>query len=362
VAGTSELIVRVEEPGAELMRALDRLSRETGVPVSFVEDGPALVRRLRTEDRVLLVAEGMIMPRDWIDRLAASDAPALLVTPSGPETAHLERVDAGHVWAGGALLAAGTILATVDMLGEWDLVLTLLRRAVQQDAARIELPAELVAAGRLGRPTEQAEADRMVEALSREGGDELPARDLLSAALAPVRRRLVAELARHQVKAGHLGLGAAMLSLGAVALVNFGWILPALGFALLGEAALALGRSSARLMLEKPLPNWLLVLVKGSGLTVLAVTGGSLTGGAPLALSGVLLPLALVALTSWADEADLGREPVGGRWARLGTAMILLLILAATLLDMLQTGYLLLGLCAFGTVGARLLAGNEKRI
>jgi hypothetical protein len=359
LAKASEIIVLVESPDSGLLRGLDRVSRETGVPIHCVSDGLALARRLGSADHILLIAEAMVLPQAAINALGSATPPALLVTANSPASAHFERIDAQHVWAGAALLESRTIHATVDMLGEWDLILTLLRRAVQAGARRTELPADLLAAGRVLRIAEQADADRALAALY--DGDALGSPDLLSAVLAPLRRMLVVALARYQLRSTHFGLAGGFCSLLALAIATVHWPIAAILLALLAETALALASANARLMLERRPSEWLGLLIKGASLAALAVIGGSLTSGAPLALAGVLLPLGWLALTTYADargNAPSARE----RWMRVTSPMVLLLALGGSLFGMLEAAFLLIGLSAFGTVASRLLAVTVKRI
>lgn len=363
LAGAEQLVIRSELPTPELARMADQLSRETGIPVLLANDGPELTRRIEKDDRVLLLAAQMIVPQSAMDDLAAASVPALLVTPTEPATAHLERVDARHVWAGGALLAGETLLGTVDMLGEWDLELTLLRRAVQQDARRIELPVDMSSSGRLARIDDRAEAEKALAALSQEGFADEGGRDALTAALAPVARGLVATLTRLQVNPDHMGWTAAMLAIFGVAAGSAGWPLIALPLALLAEATLGLHRGSAQLLLRRGPQSWLQVLVKGASLAVLATIGGRLADGDALALLGVGLPLALIAVQTLADARD--RRPAEARpnlWQRFTTPMALILALLGALGGHPQGALVAIGLCAFGTVAARLLAAGDDRI
>lgn len=368
LAGAEQLVIRSETPSPVLARAADRLSRETGIPVLLVADGPELTRRIEKDDRVLMLTAQMILPQHAMEALAAASAPALLVTPTEPATAHFERIDGRHVWAGGALLLGDTVLGTVDMLGEWDLELTLLRRAVQQDAQRIELPADLAVSGRLVRVDTRADAERALAALSLSGFADEPGQDALSALLAPVGRRIVAALNRFEVNPDQLGWGAGLLAVFGIAAASADWPRVALLLALAAEAALGLHRGCAQVMLRRGAPLWLQVLVKGASLAVLGVIGGRLGEGSALALAGAGLPLALIAAQSLADERDKrlisgGPSPgKSGLWTRLTTAMALTIAFAGSLGGMAVEAFILIGLCAFGTNAARLLAPGDKRI
>ncbi len=362
-AGAEHILIRSDQPQGDIAHIADRLSRESGVPILAVGDGPDLARRLERDDRVLLIAERMILPQQALDDLLAAPVPALLVTPSQSATAHLERIDARHVWAGAALLAGETLLATIDMLGEWDLELTLLRRAVQQSARRIELAADLVTAGRVIRIGAPADAQQALEALSRSGFADVPPRDPLAALLAPVGRRLVEPLARYQVNPVQIRWGVGLFAVLAIAGASADWPRLGLLLALLAEAGLGLSEACARVMLHRPAPAWLRVLAKGAGLTVLAILGGRLANGELLALLGVALALGLVGVQTIADLQD--ERPVLGRlglWRHLSTGMALTIGLGGALGGRVPDAFILIGLYAFGTVTARLLAKGDNRI
>ena len=363
LAGAQLLLLRTEFPTPELSRVADRLSRESGVSVLIATDGPEIARRIEKDDRILMLGGQMIVPQPAMDELASADAPSLLVTPTEPATAHFERIDGSHVWAGGALIPGETVLSTVDMLGEWDLELTLLRRAVQQNARRIELPPAMAASARLVRIDERADAERALAALTEGAAGDAGEGDALVMALAPVSRRLVAVLARMQVNPGRLSWASGMLAVLAVAAASGDWPRLALIIALIAEAALGLHDGCARIMLRGSAALWLKVLVKGASLAVLGVIGGRLADGDALALLGALLPLGLVAAQAVADaRIRPAADDRATLWTRLGTGTTLLLALVGALVGRTADAFVLIGLCAFGTVVARLLAPEDKRI
>ena len=363
LAGAQLLLLRTEFPSPELARAADRLARESGISVLIATDGPELARRIEKDDRIMMLGGQMIVPQAAMDELAAAEAPSLLVTPTEPATAHFERIDGGHVWAGGVLIPGEMVLSTVDMLGEWDLELTLLRRAVQQNARRIELPPVMAASARLVRIDERADAERALAALTEGAGADESGGDVLVRTLAPLSRRLVAALAQLQVNPSRLSWAGGMLAVLAVAAASADWSRLALIIALIAEAALGLHDGCARIMLRRGGALWLQVLVKGASLAVLGVIGGRLAHGEALAMLGALLPLGLVAAQAFVDARNrpalLDRS---GLWTRLGTGMALSIALAGALVGRTADAFVLIGLCAFGTVAARLLAPGDKRI
>ncbi len=236
----------------------------------------------------------MILPQHALETLAAASAPALLVTPTETATAHLERIDGAPCLGG-----RGAARWRHDPCDR-----TLLRRAVQQGAQRIELPVELVTADRLVRIDTRADAERALAALSQGGFAEVAGRDALSAVLVPVGRRIVSALTLFEIKPDQLGWGAGLASIFGIAAASADWPRLALMLALAAEAALGLLGGCAQVMLRRGAPLWLQVLVKGASLAVLGVIGGRLGEGNALALAGAGLPLALIAAQSVADARD----------------------------------------------------------
>src|SRR5690606_5106438 len=138
-AGAEHILIQTDGVTADLSRLVDRLTAERQASVALVRDMLTLSRSLAPADRILLIAENMLLPAEAVARLAGHTPPALLALPSVPATGVFERIDAEAMWAGALLLPGEAVLATLDMLGEWDLGLTVLRRAVQMGAHRVML-------------------------------------------------------------------------------------------------------------------------------------------------------------------------------------------------------------------------------
>src|SRR3546814_15728420 len=74
--------------------------------------------------------------------MAAHQGDALLVTDDSRASAPFERIDAGQRWAGLVRVSPDLLFNTLDMIGDRDLALTLVRGAVQAGARRIPAPQE----------------------------------------------------------------------------------------------------------------------------------------------------------------------------------------------------------------------------
>ena len=156
--GARQLFIMVEAVTAPLSRLVDRLEGE-GVRAHLVRDMPGLVRQLPREDDVLLFADGMIVDQKYLTEIAGSSGNTLLVVQDDSATAHLERVDGVHRWAGVARVESHTLFNTLDLIGDWDLVLTLLRAVVQSDARRIIASHSDVMEGKIALVDRQDTAD-----------------------------------------------------------------------------------------------------------------------------------------------------------------------------------------------------------
>ncbi|MGE4411183.1 MAG: hypothetical protein AB7D33_11505, partial [Sphingobium sp.] len=121
-AGARDLFIMVEAVTPQLSRMVDRLISD-GIHVHLVRDMAALVRQLPRESDVLLFAEGAVVDQRHVNELAAAGGNALLVVEDDAATGHMERVDGHHRWAGVARLSPHTLFNTLDLIGDWDLVL-----------------------------------------------------------------------------------------------------------------------------------------------------------------------------------------------------------------------------------------------
>lgn len=159
-AGAETLFVVVGAVPPELLQALDRVRRR-GSRVQVVRDAADLQTSLQPTDRLLLVADGLIAPPGQYKALALAATPSILVTADTPLTHALERVDAAHRWGGLALVPAASVTELAALPGEWDIVLTLLRFAIQANATRLECEPALFGQGEISIVANSATASQM---------------------------------------------------------------------------------------------------------------------------------------------------------------------------------------------------------
>ncbi|HEU0135288.1 MAG TPA: hypothetical protein VFR28_10730, partial [Allosphingosinicella sp.] len=132
-AGAEPVVVVVERVTSLLNSALDRL-RSEGVTLVLARSAEEAAEAVHSNDRVLLVGDGLVAPEAAIARLLAIDGPCILIVPDLRVDDRYERIDSQSRWAGLALIDGEMLKQTAAMLRDWDLQSTLLRRAVQAGA------------------------------------------------------------------------------------------------------------------------------------------------------------------------------------------------------------------------------------
>jgi len=361
-AGVEHILIQSEAASPDLLQMNDRLMTERQVSVALARDMLSISRSLAPTDIILIMAENMLIPAEVIASLAGQEAPALIALPAVPATSAFERIDADAMWAGALLLTGDAVLGTLDMLGEWDLGLTLLRRAVQLEARRILLSPELVMDGRLVLLRDQGAADAALEVLAeqdqalagREGGG-------LRRLLAPVARPLVRELVRRQIEPVALMMMALLVGIAGLALGFSAFSVPAV---LLGLGALGLcdvAGQCAQITLRPAASPMRRYAVDGLVVATLALIGWRVSNGEILAFSAVCMALFLSVMIPFVPDRD---DPAVGLWApwlQINIPVALLIVLAGLLLGVGDIGFALLGLLALVVVTLR-LAPKRPRV
>lgn len=362
-AGAEKILIQIDAPTPELAAITDHIADEYGCAVSLIQGMAGLARAISPQDNVLLLPEGMVIAQEALEPLAAHQGEAMLTLPSIPATAAYERIDAQQMWAGGLRVIGERVLTTLDMLGEWDLVLTLLRRAVQDGAPRILLSPELVADARIALVHDQASADVALAALTersfleatqeRSGG--------IARVLAPISRGLVRELVRRQINPAQILLGALALSAGALICAVMGWLLPSLLIMLPALGVAKVGEQCAHVTLRATGRRWQAMLVQAAGLLLLAILGLRLSDGNILATMGAWIPLVFIALLSFSRDEIAPLEDWFAQ-AEPGVAGALLLLLIGVFLGVPAWAFALLAVVMTGSIGLRLIRLTEQKV
>lgn len=135
-AGASRILLLVDEIPAELVAVVERL-RQDGIGTAFCQGIDRVADALEPDGRLLILCDACLPDEHLLGLLIAGAAPAVAVVPDSPANEMFERIDADSRWAGVALVDRAHVSETAVMLGSWDPVSTLLRRAVQRDARRV---------------------------------------------------------------------------------------------------------------------------------------------------------------------------------------------------------------------------------
>ena len=243
-AGAERIMLLAERLTPALAQAASRL-RQDGLAVELLRQADELVQRVRPDERLLLLADGVITDSSAIERILTGAAPAMLTLPDEHETRHWELIDAGHRWAGLLLVDGELARRTARMLGDWELQSTLLRNAVQAGGTRIAVEGVSI----LAQVEDVAAAQLVEQAISR--GTARRAVGLLDRYLFdPIAQLAAPRAMQARLNPGWLRTGSSALLLVASILLVAGWRWPAIMLALLSGPVDTLGRHLGALSLR----------------------------------------------------------------------------------------------------------------
>jgi len=154
--GVTHMAIAVAAVPAELLATCDRIRRR-GIKVTAVRAAADLVPLVASDDRIILVADGLRAGGTHYAAIAKPGSPAILVTGDTVLTQGFERIDATRRWGGLASISQPMVAELAAMPGEWDMMLTLLRIAVQAGSRRLYCEPALFEQGEIAivadRPT-----------------------------------------------------------------------------------------------------------------------------------------------------------------------------------------------------------------
>jgi hypothetical protein len=323
-AGAEPVIVAVERVPPELLAVLDRLRGE-GIKLIVARNASEAADSVHPDDRLLLVADGLVAGESHIDRLLGLEGHSILTVPDVRVDDRYERIDAYSRWAGLAVIDGEMLRRTAAMLRDWDLQSTLLRRAVQSGARQIAVR---------GEPAD----DQLVVAERSEDLIELQARIFEGASghrrdwvsrylLGPIEQAATRALMPTSVTTNAISLAAALLS--SLAALAFGWDWLWLGLVLLLAATPLDGiceRLAALRLQDGEGPSWWSYVLPALSAAALLALAYTLAGTRGLGWGCVALAAATIAfIVALRVEAD-GREIAGRIWLaeRKGMAWLLL--------------------------------------
>jgi hypothetical protein len=282
-AGAGRVLLLIDEAPAELVEAIGRL-RHDGVQAGMAQGIDQAADAIGQDKTVMLIAEACLPDVGLLRALVDAHVPALAVVQDTAEHSQFERIDADWRWAGVALIDGYRVAETAAMIGAWDPVSTLMRRAVQEGAQRIDAakaPILTTDAGAL------VAAEQAILADARK-----PAEDLIGRVLfAPTEELALPLLLARKTEANMVAAVGALLALGGGALSFTSWRWVALVSLLLSGPAAAGAARLARIRQRSRLQERLFGLARlcGAGLAAvglshsLAVSSGQwgwwLTGG-----------------------------------------------------------------------------------
>jgi hypothetical protein len=243
-AGAERVIAIAERLPQGLATALARLRRD-GIVIEVVRRVDEVAQRVRPDERLLLLGDGVVTDTGAAERLLGASPPAILTIPDATETRDWELIDASARWAGLLLVDGELVRRTARMLGDWDLQSTLLRNAVQAGAERIPLePGPLLA--QVADPGGALAAEQAISQAAVRRPTGLLGRyifDPLARAIAP--RAMAAMVDPAWLRGGASGL----LMLAALSFMG-GWRWPGLVLAMLAGPVDVLGRHLAGLTMR----------------------------------------------------------------------------------------------------------------
>jgi hypothetical protein len=267
-AGAAPIVLVVQRVPQALQDAIERL-RLDSIAVFAVSEINEAISRFEAGTSILLVADGIAPPVELVTRIAEEPERVVAVVPDDEQHEAYERIDAGSRWAGVAMVDVPLLGSTAAMLGDWDLQSTLLRRAIQEGALRINAdeaggePLLVENAGQL------ADFQRVLIKASRGARTDFASRYLL----APVEDFATEQLMETPVRPLWLIWTALALTLGGAFCFTRGWLGAGLVLLLLSTPLDLIAGRLASLRL-KPLPIKMLsrsLLWPASGLALLAI-------------------------------------------------------------------------------------------
>src|SRR5436305_3801653 len=305
-AGAAPIVVVVERVPQALQDAFERL-RLDSIGVFAVSEINEAISRFEAGVSILIIGDGIAPPVELVTQMTEQVEPVVAVVPDDEQHQAYERIDAGSRWAGVAMVDANLLGSTAAMLGDWDLQSTLLRRAIQEGALRINAdeaggePLMVENAGQL------ADFQRVLIQASRGARTDFASRYLL----APLEDLATEQLMETPVRPLWLVWAALALTLGGAVCFTRGWLGAGLVLLLLSTPLDLIAGRLASLRL-RPLPSKMLsrsALWPASGLALLAIGLWEMRHGTGW---GALVTAAAACGFAEAARVEKGAMPPGG--------------------------------------------------
>jgi len=242
-AGAGHAVVFAERVSQPLLDSIERLRRD-GLSVDLARSAGDTAEMIHPDERVLLVKADMLIAPERLREIAGRADPVLLCVRDEPVNGRLERIDATARWTGWGAIDGGLLRRTTAMVGDWDLGSTVMRRAVQEGAARLVLTPDealrdLIA---VSDPADAILAGRRLVAAT----DPVSAGWATRWLLGPAARKLAQLSGEVGIEARWITVGAFVLSALSIVSALAGWIVASLILLLLGQLADLTGDVAAR--------------------------------------------------------------------------------------------------------------------
>ncbi|MDB5663200.1 MAG: hypothetical protein JWM38_2004 [Sphingomonas bacterium] len=324
-AGAAHVVVLVERMPAALTAAFDRLRRD-GIAVDIARTAADAADRIHPDEKLLVFADGCLPGQPLLDRLVAATPPALITVPDHSERQNFERIDSLTRWGGLALIQGAHLRRTVAMLGEWDMLSTLLRRTLQQGAIRIDaFPPDEPASRELLLIANSAAAlegvDRRLIEASRSRASTWPGRYVFP----PIEELALRPLAGRGIEPMWLAIAAAVAAFLSVPAALLGWRWPMLVLLLLSGPLIAIALRLAGTRLATVRHDRLLGRLRDAGaagaLLALGYDLATVRGWGMMAIAALAVLGALALGVERATLARLG-GPVPRPWLASPDGMI----------------------------------------
>ncbi|MEZ5656764.1 MAG: hypothetical protein R3E04_12940 [Sphingobium sp.] len=352
LAGAQQLFVMVDAVTPQLSRMVDRLGGE-GVQVHLVRDMAGLIRQLPRESDILLFADGMAIDQKYVMELAGLQGNALIVAADDATTAHLERVDAVHRWAGLAKVAPDVLFNTLDLIGDWDLVLTIMRAVVQSDAQRVVVDQSDMADGHIALIDRQEIADIASKSLTTDRLSSVTGAGVEHYLLRFPARFAATQLLRMQTSSQQIAMASiATAALGLVC-TGLGWTVFALFIFLFALVVDLVSRQLAAMGHHVSSNPWAVLIPSAmvcAGMFWLGVGHGVGSEGLYLAMLCMITVLAVRTATA----------PNLPGWALITPGSAVLMLLAGSIVGQFILAMMAAILLAIGTLGALVLLNGKQ--
>jgi hypothetical protein len=302
-AGAGHAVVYVERVTSELLATVDRLRRE-GLTVDIARTVADAAEYIHPDEAVLMIAPDVVVAPDRLLVIANNADPVLLCVRDEPANDRFELIDPTARWTGFARIDGGLLRRTAAMVGDWDLASTLLRRAVQEGAARMTLTPEEAGHDLLvvdSAPAAQQSGRRLIAATNVQAGG-WGAKWLV----APIARTLARVASDLNVDARWVTVaGFTIFTLSAVCALA-GWVVASLLLVLVGQTLDLTGEISTKAGAGSPRFEGLRFPIRASAASLVVLAMGTTLALRSVQWGCIVLALVIVGATWLA--APLARD------------------------------------------------------